>query len=395
LAMADIRKRKGPAGTGWQVRYKDPVSGNTRYKSFVRRMDADAFVATLGSPDFLDDRDTVTVEEAAQRWLEVCQKTGRKGREPVEASTLRKYQEHVQIIAGMIGSRRLNKLTHVACNNFRDELLHTYSRKYAKKILTSFKSILAQARTDGRLRSDPAESTAILISQRHEKQDSTPIPSLIEVRTLLAKAGELRNSSNRQTAKAWLRYEPFFLVLTYSGMRPCEVIGLPWKDVDFEDGTITVSQDATETREIGMPKSASSYRTIHMPNIVIDALRGWRAHCPVGKLDLVFPTGSGTVESHGNITNRGWYPLQRACGMVDKGGRPRYPLKSLRHVRASLEIHSGATPKEVQSLMGHSSVKVTFDVYGHLFSDHTHLRAQRANIIAEQLSGCGEFVANA
>ncbi|MFD1328882.1 tyrosine-type recombinase/integrase [Mycoplana ramosa] len=393
--MADIRKRKGRSGVGWQVRYKEPVSGHIRYKSFARRMDADAFVATLGHHDFLHDRDTVTVSEAASRWLDVCENTGRKGREPVEGSTLRKYREHVEIIAAKIGNVRLNQLTPVMCDEFRDNLLRDFSRKYAKKILTSFKSILAQARTDGRLRSDPAESTAILISQRHEKKEDMAIPSLAEVRALLAKAHELRKSANRQTEKAWARYEPFFLVLAYSGMRPCEVIGLPWRDVNFEKRTITVSQDATETREIGLPKSASSYRTIHMPDLVIDALRAWKAHCPHSEFDLVFPTGTGMVESHGNITNRGWYVLQRACGIVDSAGRPRYPLKSLRHVRASLEIHSGATPKEVQALMGHSSVKITFDVYGHLFSDHTHLRAERANIIAAQLSACGEFVASA
>lgn len=394
LGMADIRKRKGPSGTKWQVRYKHPTSGKVRYKSFLRRMDADAFLAKLHRTEFMDIRDTVTMSAASQRWLEVCERTGRKGREPVEGSTLRKYQEHAAIIDEMIGGVLAGTLTPVACNDFRDALLGRYSRKYAKKILTSFKSILAQARTDGRLQHDPAQGVMILISQRHEKQDETPFPSLSEVRTLLAEVEGLRTAGNRQTAKAWARYAPFFLVLAYSGMRPCEAIGLPWKDVDFENSTLTVTQDATEDREIGLPKSASSYRTIHMPRLVMDALLVWKEHCPASSLGLVFPTGTGGVESHGNITNRGWYVLQRSCGLVHENGKPKYPLKSLRHVRASLEIHNGATPKEIQALMGHSSVQVTFDVYGHLFSDHTQERAQRADKIAEQLSACGECVAS-
>lgn len=357
-------------------------------------MDADAFLATLHRTDFMDQRDTITMAAACQRWIQVCERTGRKGREPVESSTLRKYQEHVAIIEEMLGGILVGTLTPVACNDFRDALLERYSRKYAKKILTSFKSILSQARTDGRLQHDPAQGVTILISQRHEKQEETPIPSLAEVRTLLAQAENMRNAGNRQTAKAWARYAPFFLVLAYSGMRPCEAIGLPWKDVDFEKFTLTVTQDATEDREIGLPKSASSYRTIHMPRLVMDALLVWKERCPQSPLGLVFPTGTGGVESHGNITNRGWYVLQRSCGMLDEHGKPKYPLKSLRHVRASLEIHNGATPKEIQALMGHSSVQVTFDVYGHLFSDHTQERAKRADKIAEQLSTCGEFVAS-
>ena len=392
--MADIRKRNGPRGVSWQVRFHDPNSGKLRYKSFPRRKDADAFLTTLSSSGFLHDKDTVSVAVAAERWIHVCGTTGRKGREPVEASTLRKYEEHAEIIKDLIGGTKLNALTPVSCDRFRDELLKRYSRKYAKKILTSFKSILSQARTDGHLRHDPAENTAILISQRHEKQEKSEIPSVSEVQALLAKAIELKNSKNRQIARAWKRYAPFFFVLAYSGMRPCEVIGLPWKDVDFENNTIEVTQDATENGEIGLPKSASAYRVIHMPDVVMAELKKWKPFCPEGEYDLVFPNWKGGVESHSNITNRGWYVLQRACGLVDDRNKPIYALKSLRHVRASLEIHNGATAKEIQMLMGHSTVKITFDVHGHLFKDHEDSRAARANVIAEQLSACGEFVAS-
>jgi integrase len=48
---------------------------------------------------------------------------------------------------------------------------------------------------------------------------------------------------------------------------------------------------------------------------------------------------------------------------------PKYGLHALRHACASLWIESGYNPKQIQRLMGHSSIKVTFDVYGHLFSD--------------------------
>ncbi len=362
--MSDIRKRTGKKGQTWQVRYNDSHSGQVRYKTFPRRKDADAFLSEISRADYIHDTDTVNFSKAADRWLHVCKTIGRKGREPIEGSTARKYEEHTRIIKSVIGDSKLNTLTPVNCDQFRDELLMTYSRKYAKKILTSFKSILSQARTDGYLRHDPAENTAILISQRHEKQESAPIPSIEEIRALLNKASELANCGNKQMRKAWSRYAPFFFVLTYSGMRPCEVIGLPWKNVSFVNNTIEVTQDSTETGEIGLPKSASAYRTIHMPVVAMTALKKWQTECPKGNLDLVFPNWKGGVESHANITNRGWYVLQRACGFIGEDGRPIYPLKSFRHVRASLEIHNGATAKEVQLLMGHSTVKITFDVYG-------------------------------
>jgi len=391
--MADIRKRTGKKGPTWQVRFKDRATGKERFKTFSRRKDADAFLAALPTSDYVHDNDTVTLREAADRWLHVCITTGRKGREPIEASTARKYAEHCKIIKDIVGGMKLNQLTPPVCNQFRDDLLGRYSRKYAKKILTSFKSILSQARTDEYLRHDPAENTAIIISQRYEKQDAAAIPSVEEVGRLLSKAAELANCGNKQMSKAWRRYAPFFYVLAYSGMRPCEAIGLPWKDVNFKNGTIDVTQDATETREIGLPKSAAAYRSIHMPHVAMTALKKWKEECPDSEFDLVFPNWKGGIESHANITNRGWYSLLKASGLVDDDEKPKYPLKSLRHVRASLEIHNGATAKEIQLLMGHSSVKITFDVYGHLFKDHDEDRAARADIIAKQLSACGEFVA--
>ncbi|WP_417832562.1 tyrosine-type recombinase/integrase [Terasakiella sp.] len=392
--MADIRKRNGKRGVTWQARYRDKKTGKIRYKSFPRRMDAEAFLVSTHSSDYLHDSDSTSMADAADRWLEVCTTTGRKGREPVEASTARKYAEHAEIIKEMMGGVMLSQLTPPICNQFRDDLLGHYSRRYAKKILTSFKSILSQARTDEFLKSDPAENTAIILSQRYEKKDEMAIPSVEEVGLLLRKAAELANGSNAQIRKAWSRYAPFFYVLAYSGMRPCEAIGLPWKDVDFDSSTVDVTQDATETGEIGLPKSASAYRTIHMPQVAMTALKKWKQECPDGVLGLVFPNWKGGVESHANITNRGWYVLQKECGLLDHNRKPKYPLKSLRHVRASLEIHNGATAKEIQMLMGHSSVKITFDVYGHLFKDHEEERAARADLIADQLSACGEYVAS-
>jgi len=391
--MSDIRKRFGKKGVSWQVRYADASTGQLRYKSFPRRKDADLFLSELSGSDFVHDRDTITVSKAGDRWLEVCELTGRKGREPVEPSTLRKYKLHDRIISTMIGGVMLNALTPVVCNEFRDALLGKYSRKYAKKILTSFKSILSQARTDEHLRHDPAENTSILISLRTRKQDEAVIPSIQEVSALIGMALRNKNSPLKGTRKAWSRYAPFFLMLVFSGMRPCEVLGLPWREVDFEKSTATVSQDATEERTIGLPKSGASYRTIPLPDILMAELKDWKETCPESDDDLVFPNWQGHIESHGNITNRGWYPLQKQCGLVTDTGNHKFALKSLRHVRASLEIHEGATPKEIQRLMGHSSINITFDIYGHLFQEHEGERAERANKIADQLVHCGDFVA--
>ncbi|MCW8087705.1 tyrosine-type recombinase/integrase [Sabulicella glaciei] len=122
-----------------------------------------------------------------------------------------------------------------------------------------------------------------------------------------------------------------------------------------------------------------------MPDHYMRQLKRWRLLCPKSKHDLVFPNWTGMVEFLSNLNRRGWQPLLQEAGIVDEDGRHKYPPKSLRHARASLEIHSGANPKEIQRLMGHSSIRVTYDVYGHLFEAHEDKRQDRANQIANEL----------
>ena len=127
-----------------------------------------------------------------------------------------------------------------------------------------------------------------------------------------------------------------------------------------------------------------------MSPMVVNALKEWRLACPRGPLKLVFPNGNTNVESHANIANRGFYALQRDIGMVesdpienDNDGNPvmkaKYGMHTLRHFFASWVIERGFLPKRVQSLIGHSAIQMTFDVYGHLFpsmeDDHAKFAA--------------------
>jgi integrase len=90
--------------------------------------------------------------------------------------------------------------------------------------------------------------------------------------------------------------------------------------------------------------------------------------------------------NHSNLTNRVFNPLQTACGLVTKAGRPKYGLHSLRHAAASLFIaYLGWTPKRVQAVMGHASITMTFDRYGHLFADSEGDREAMKNLEAAVL----------
>ena len=383
--MARIRVRDGKGGKSYQVIYTDTRTGKERCKTFVLRKAASDFLQTVGAGFQIHDRDTITVTEAVDRWLDVCEKVGRKGREPVEAITLRHYKFEGALIKKELGGIRLNKLTPARCQEFAELLLERYDRRYARRFLTSLKGVISQAITDERLISNPAVNVSIRVTSRHEKSRSITIPSLDHVRLILKTADDLSGDKNKQIVKTWERYRPFIYVLAFSGMRPGELLGLPWRNVDFKAESIEVTQDMNEDGTIGLPKSAAGYRTIDMSSDVMRILLEWKGRCPKSAHDLVFPNLSGNSEFLGNVTRRCWYVLQRKAGLVDDEGKPLYDMYSMRHVRASIEIAENATPKEIMTMMGHSSIKITFDVYGHLFPDHAGERSKRANRVAAAL----------
>ena len=87
-----------------------------------------------------------------------------------------------------------------------------------------------------------------------------------------------------------------------------------------------------------------------------------------------FPNGKGGIEYHTHIINRGFIPAQVAAGVTTEDGTAKYTgLHALRHFYASLCINSrehggfGLLPKTVQERLGHSSITMTYDCYGHLF----------------------------
>ncbi|MBV8420745.1 MAG: site-specific integrase, partial [Hyphomicrobiales bacterium] len=170
------------------------------------------------------------------------------------------------------------------------------------------------------------------------------------------------------------RWRPLLLTAIFAGLRASEIRGLRWQDVDLKRGELHVRQRADKFKTIGKPKSAAGERTVPMPPILVNTLREWKLACPKSELGLVFPTGAGEVEYHSNIVTRGLAPVQVAAGVVTKGGAPKYTgLHALRHFYASWCINRkedgglGLPLKVVQHRLGHSSIQMTADVYGHLF----------------------------
>ncbi len=191
------------------------------------------------------------------------------------------------------------------------------------------------------------------------------------------------------------RWRPLLVTAIFTGLRASELRGLTWGHVKFEDREIQVRQRADRYNQIGSPKSHAGERDVPMSPMVVNALKEWKLACPKGDLDLVFPNGAGNIEGLSNIYRRGFGALQKKCGMVadtgreDRDGnpimRPKYGMHALRHFCASWLIEQGFPPKRLQSILGHESMQMTFDTYGHLFpnpdDDHAKLAAGELSLV--------------
>src|SRR5262249_35270006 len=184
------------------------------------------------------------------------------------------------------------------------------------------------------------------------------LPTKAELRTIMDKAPA--------------RWRPLIVTAIFTGMRVSELRGLRWCDVDLAGAIIHVRQRADNWGSIGKPKSKAGSRDIPLAPIVVNALTQWRTMCPAG--ELVFPSESGEVEGYFTIRRSCWIPLQLANGITVEG-QPKYSFHALRHAAASLFIaHLGWTPKRLQAVIGHASIAMTFDPYGHPFGDHDNDR---------------------
>ena len=364
-----VRKRTwtGPGGeekSAWLVDYVD-AGGKRRAKTFRLKKDADAFAAKarveVAAGVHMPDSIAQTVATAAQAWLSSCEADG------LERTTVRQYRQHVDLhIVPFVGNVKLSRLTTPAVHDFRDVLaLEGRSPALAKKVITSLGSLIAHAKDRGKFTgANPVREMSRGRRSRTEKrhaamlQVGVDIPTPAETRALLAAVPE--------------HAAPILAVAAFCGLRASELRGLRWVDVDFKAGEIHVRQRADRYCAFGPPKSKQSRRNVPVPPGLLLRLKEWRLACPKNEHGLVFPTQSGLVQHHKNIVRDVFNPAQVAAGLV-VDGKPKYGLHALRHFFASWCINRRADGgrelplKQVQTLMGHSSITITADVYGHLF----------------------------
>jgi integrase len=396
-----VRKRtwttsRGVEKEAWVVDNVDQA-GKRRLKTFTKKKAADNFAATanveIRAGIHTADSASLTIAEGGKLWIETCERAG------LERSTVDAYRQHLRLhIEPYLGRVKLSQLSAPMVRDMEDKLARgditegaepqPRSPAMVRKVRVSLSALLSDAQERGLVSRNVVRELRRARKRGKERQAEkrqkgklkagVDIPAREEIKAIVEAAEG--------------RWRPIPLTAIFTGLRASELRGLRWEDVDLEKRELHVRQRADRYSAIGRPKSEAAERAVPLTPIVANTLREWKLACPKSANGLVFPTGRGNVESHSNIVERGLEPIEVAAGVVDAGGRAKYRgLHAFRHFYASWCINRRRDgglelpAKVVQERLGHSSITMTMDVYGHLFprgDDSEELAAAERSLLA-------------
>ncbi len=217
--------------------------------------------------------------------------------------------------------------------------------------------------------------TVLIYAIKHRYIDYNPVPNVDRPKRnpqehLKERIHYLKPEEIRLLLKhAEQRYRVLFMTLILTGMRLGELLGLQWGDIDWNVRQIYVRR-TLQGGKFYLPKTPKSKRRIDIWPELIFELKKWKLECPKGELDLVFPNSVGKPENGTNVYHRGFLPALRRAKL------PKIRIIDCRHTYASLQIKKNAHPKYISEQMGHSSIKVTMDVYSHIMEAANHKAAE-------------------
>jgi len=288
----------------------------------------------------------LTFKEFAELWLKSYAETSLK------PSTLELYK----IIVGkhlipQWGDYRIKEIKTAQIQIYVSERLKKVSPKTVKNEVAVIKEMFKHAHRWGYVKTNQAEHV------QRPKVDKREIDILEppEIEKLLHHSTEA--------------YRMAFRTAVMTGMRAGELWGLQWGDVDWNSGQIYVRRSLWNGA-FQTPKTKTSIRKIDIPSSLAFELKKWKLACPISKQELVFPNTDGEPTNHNTLIKSHFSPALRRAGLR------KVSFHSLRHSNASMRIQAGQNVKYISTQLGHSSINITMDRYGHLFNDVDFTRRQ-------------------
>lgn len=365
MARGHIRKR----GSGYSIVVelpKDPVTGKRRQKWFTARTkkEAEALLseelAKLHRGEWFE-ASSATFDEYAHRWLDTI-KAER------EVNTFHNYESALRLhVLPKIGTVQLGKLSPLRIQELYDDLRNDgLGQTRLNQVHRILHSALKQAVYWQLISRNPCDSVAP--------------PKRVKPKVRFW---------DRATVNRFLEatkdddFGPYWSVLVSTGLRRAELCGLHWSDIDFDRRILRVShqvkRDINGELVIGKLKTSAGTRAVPLTSGAVAALKTQRKNQNTRRLELgEHWQDNELVFDH--YDGGPWSPSALSAVFhrrVRQHDVPPLRLHDLRHTAASLMLAASLSLFEVSRILGHSSIAITADLYGHLAQDTIDQARQR------------------
>ena len=346
--MARIESRHGR----WRARVWAP-DGRERSRTFDRKSDAERWAVTQEADKhrgaWIDPTlGRETFESWSKTWRADLQRRPR---------TLRRYDTVLaNHLLPRFGRTPLVRITRSDAQRMvAADIEHGYSASEVRRHVIVPRQILEAAVKDGRLGRNVAADVELPSEQARTMRFLTP-----------EQLGALATAHGDH-------YAPLVLTAGWVGLRWGELAGLRLERVDLLRHKIRIDQQLVEDAgnlTFGPPKTRAGDRTVTMPSGLTDVLAAHFASKACQRSGMAFPTVTGQLMRRSNF-RRLW--RRKVGGSAKRVGvfagtdLEGLVFHELRHTAAALAIAHGAHPQTIKERLGHSSITVTMDTYGHLF----------------------------
>lgn len=341
----------------------DPLTGKQRHttrrniatlkeaKKIERRLKVDA-----DEKGFEEKIERMKFKDVSEMWFDNYKNT-------VKGKTV--YNETLFInkhILPLFGDMYVDKITVTICQR----IVNDWSKQYqhVNAFISTISRILDYARRLKLIKENPMKD--IIKPKKRQDYDAPQHENFYdkdELQHFLSLVKSLNDN------KLYI----MFRLLTYTGMRKGELLGLQWRDIDEINNTISINRTLSLSEHgkpiLQTPKTKKSTRIISVDIETMQYLKEWRQYQKITMLKLGYNTNSPTqllFSNHDNNTMNHGALNNKLNRIIKKFNLKRITVHGFRHSHCSLLFESGASIKQVQDRLGHSNVKTTMDIYNHV-----------------------------
>lgn len=357
--MADLQKRvTGSGEVRWDVRYRD-IGGSQHKRSFKRKLDAQRFAHTVETDllrgDWIDPRRGKELfGEWAAMWLDTLGGRKPKTRESYE-SIVRKH------LMPRFATTPIAAIDYTCALAYVSDLQRQeVAAKTIRNIRDVLRLVLNYAIKSGALKANPIAEVEIARTQRADMVFLEPAEIMALAAEVTLPPPRYRRGERRRAG--YPEYGLLVRFAAFTGVRAGENVAFRRRNLDLVRRRVEINASGSEAYgqlQI-VPTKTYERRTVPIVGSLIDELSEHVAR--LGPDDFVWQSPEGGPFRHGN-----WFKRHFKPAVVRAGLPPQTRFHDLRHSYAAMLIAEGAHPRAIMERMGHSTITVTLDTYGHLF----------------------------